>query len=96
MHRVPRNPSVVHESTPAKWHWSELPVRVKVIELGTIRAFAETKRMVFNLNVVSSQVTLYLNLYKRNRGEGNTMNNYAWTKIICNLFAYLLVTVDKK
>lgn len=68
MHRVPTNPSVVHESTPAKWHWSELPVRVKVIELGTIKAFAETKWMVFNLNVVSSQVTLYLNLYKRNQG----------------------------
>lgn len=67
MHRVPRNPSTSHESTPAKWHEHELPVRVKVIEPDMIRAFVETKRTVFNLNVVSSQGTLYLNSCKKNQ-----------------------------
>lgn len=67
MQRVPRNPSTRHESTAAKWQEHELPVGVKVIELDVLRAFVEIKRTVLNLNVVSCQVTLYLNLCKKNQ-----------------------------
>lgn len=69
-------------------------VRVGVIEQDMRRACVRMKRALSHLNPVSSQVTLYLNLCRRNQEEypGKPCMG---KKIICNLFACFLFNVDK-